>query len=418
MAENLPLPLTGFRVLDLTRALAGPYCTMVLADLGADVIKVEPRQGGDMTRSWGPFVDGISTYYLSINRNKRSLAVDFRSREGLEAVQRLARNVDVFVENFKFGVADEMGLGYDELRADNPRLIYAAISGFGRGGPYETWAGFDQIAQGMSGLMSVTGSVEHGFYRVGIPIADIVAGMWTAIGILGAAVQRRETGKGQRVDTSLLAGLIALLGVQGQRVLSLDERVRPSGNFHPTLAPYGVFQTANGPLNIAVGTEAMWRSFCGLLELSDLAEHPNYRDNSARVAQGAELTKILEERLRRKTKEEWSKLFIDAGIPAGPIYRIDETLKDPHVLATDRIETVNHPVLGSLRQLASAVQLGGATGQSVRTAPPLLGEQSVEILQSFGFAQSAIDDLLARKAVADGRLEAAEASAPSARRDR
>lgn len=398
------LPLTGCRVIDLTRALAGPYCTMILADLGADVIKVEPLRGGDMSRNWGPFADGISVYYLSVNRNKRSLAIDLRTAEGLDIIRKLAAEADALVENFKVGVTETMGLGYDQLAAENSRLVYASITGFGRGGPYEMWPGFDQIAQGMSGLMSITGSAESGPFRVGLPIADLAAGMWTAIGVLAALLHQRVTGLGQRVDTSLLGSLVGMLCVQGQRYLSLGEVATRAGNDHPVLAPYGAFESANGLLNIAVATERMWCALCHILEIDELAKHPDYLDNAARMTNRDALRLRLEERLRRRTKEEWATLCIGAGIPAGPILRIDEALDDPHVVATGCIETVNDPIFGSLRQLASPIRLGSRSGVSSRTPPPMLGGDSLDVLRSFGFPEQTIRNLLERGIVAEAEM--------------
>ncbi|MDH3414557.1 MAG: CoA transferase, partial [Gammaproteobacteria bacterium] len=222
-------PLSALRVLDLTRALSGPFCTMILGDLGADVIKVEPTPDGEMIRAWGPFHHGIGVFYLSVNRNKRSLAVDFRDPKGLKLLKRIACECDVLVENFKPGTADKLGIGYDALKSKNPRLIYAAITGFGSDGPYGTWPGFDQIAQGMSGLMSITGPRDGEATRVGVPIGDLVAGMWLAIGINAAVAQRHETGAGQRVDTSLLASLVGMLCVQGQRYLSIEDVPQRAG---------------------------------------------------------------------------------------------------------------------------------------------------------------------------------------------
>jgi crotonobetainyl-CoA:carnitine CoA-transferase CaiB-like acyl-CoA transferase len=390
----MSLPLAGCRVLDLTRALAGPFCTMILADLGADVVKVEATPGGDMVRGWGPFVDGISTYYLSANRNKRSLAIDLRHPSGLATIRKLAREADVLVENFKPGTATAMGIGYDDLIARHPRLIYASISGFGRGGPYENWPGFDQIAQGMSGLMSLTGSAESGPTRVGIPVGDLTAGMWSAIGILAALFQRQVSGAGQRVDTSLLGSLIGMLCVQGQRYLSLGEVPKPTGNDHPVIAPYGLFETKNGPLNIAAATEAMWPILCRILGLDALVDDPRYRDNRARVAYRESLNNVLEERLRTRPKEEWSTELIAAGIPAGPVLGLDEVFSDPHVLGSGRVETVEHPTLGALRLLADPIRLGASQGRTIRSAPPMLGEHSEAILQDFGLDPAEIKRLV------------------------
>jgi crotonobetainyl-CoA:carnitine CoA-transferase CaiB-like acyl-CoA transferase len=405
---NLPsLPLARCRVLDLTRALAGPYCTMILADLGADVIKVESAHGGDITRSWGPFAGEASVYFLSTNRNKRSIAIDLRTPSGLETVRRMAAQCDVLVENFKPPIAEEMGLGYKELSANNPHLIYASISGFGRGGPYETWPGLDQIAQGVSGLMSVTGSAVSGPFRVGIPIADLAAGMWAAIGVLSAMLFRRTSGVGQRVETSLLGSLIGMLSVQGQRYLTLGEVATPTGNDHPVIAPYGAFETKNGFLNIAVATDAMWQDFCQILEI-DIAQHPDYRDNAARMANRETLKHLIETRLRTGDKEHWAALLISAGIPAGPINRVDQALEDRHVLDSGCIETVNHPTLGILRQLASPIRFGSSSSPSSRTPPPILGEHTVEILQSFQFDDASIAELLRRGVVVDAKMAPAK----------
>jgi crotonobetainyl-CoA:carnitine CoA-transferase CaiB-like acyl-CoA transferase len=254
-------PLKGIRVLDLTRAAAGPFCTMILGDFGADVAKVEPTPRGDLLRAFGPFHGGEGTYFLSINRNKRSLAVDFRTTKGRALLHALALRADVLVENFKPGIADEMGLGYDVLRRDNPKLVYASISGFGASGPYGRWPGVDQIAQGMSGLMSITGTEESGPLRVGTPIGDLTAGMWSALGILAAVLQQRTTGIGQRVDTSLIGALIGLLCVQGQRYLSLGEVAGPVGNDHPVICPYGLVESPPrtcGASSAAFSTWTRW----------------------------------------------------------------------------------------------------------------------------------------------------------------
>jgi crotonobetainyl-CoA:carnitine CoA-transferase CaiB-like acyl-CoA transferase len=399
------LPLNGCKVLDLTRALAGPFCTMILADLGAEVTKVEPLPEGDMSRLWGPFAEEEGMYHLSTNRNKKSIAIDLRNGRGLDLVKKMAVESDVLVENYKVGTTKQMGLDYEAVHTLNPKLIYGSITGFGRGGPYEMHPGFDQIAQGMSGLMSLTG-IDSSSLRVGIPIADLVAGMWSAIGIISAILQRRSTDAGQQVETSLLAGLIGILTFQGQRYLTLGEVATSAGNDHPLLAPYGVFETKDGGINIAVGTEAIWAKFCRALELEHLIACPDYADNSSRRRHAVKLKARLEECLRTKTKQEWWDILARAGVPAGPINTIGEALSDPHVLETRRIESVDHPTIGPLRQLANPIQFSDAPGPLSRTPPPLLGEHSLEILSRLGLSQSEIGRLVTDGIVRDGRTAA------------
>jgi formyl-CoA transferase len=404
-ASDMTLPLSGYKVLDLTRALAGPFCTMILADLGAEVTKVEPLPGGDMSRLWGPFAAGEGMYHLSTNRNKKSIAIDVRTERGLALVKRLASESDVLVENYKGGTTLQMGLDYESLHLLNPKLIYGTITGFGKGGPYEGHPGFDQIAQGMSGLMSLTGS-DSACLRVGIPIADLVAGMWSAIGIISALMQRRNTNAGQQVETSLLAGLIGILTFQGQRFLTLGEVPNAVGNDHPVLAPYGVFETKDGGMNIAVGTEAIWVQLCRAMQMEHLIDAPEYCDNSSRRRHAAKLKVQLEQQLKTKTKREWWDILARAGVPAGPINTIGEALMDPHVLQTGRIESVDHPTIGPLRQLANPLQFSETPGPLSRTAPPLLGEHSVEILAGLGMSDSEISTLIEDGIVRDGAQSA------------
>jgi crotonobetainyl-CoA:carnitine CoA-transferase CaiB-like acyl-CoA transferase len=393
------LPLAGLRVVDLSRALAGPFCAMILADLGADVVKIEPTPDGEMVRGWGPFQDGVSVYYLSIHRNKRSLAVNFRDARGLELIRRLAGAADVLVENFKPGVMADIQMDYATLAADNPRLIFASITGFGTTGPYGGWPGVDQIAQGMSGLMSLTGQQDSGPTRVGIPIGDVVAGMWAALGIQAAVIQRQATGKGQLVETSLLAGLIGLLTLQGQRQLSLGDTPGLAGNEHPVICPYGMFQAKDGPFNMAAATDDMWAALCRLLGIEEWITHPDFKDNSARMRRRDEVTRRLNDKFAARGKMEWTLELVQRGLPAGPIFSLDQVFADPHVNETRMVEEIDHPTLGTLRVIANPIRMAGLAGLSVRRAPPALGADSRQVLEDFGVPADEIAALVASNVV-------------------
>ncbi|MCX5542146.1 CaiB/BaiF CoA-transferase family protein [Paraburkholderia sp. CNPSo 3076] len=392
--------LEGIKVIDLTRALSGPFCAMVLADLGADVVKVEAGPNGDMSRTWGPFDRGVSTYYLSCNRNKRGLCVDLRDPRGLDGVKRVIDGADVVLENFKPGTMENMGLGYDVLSARNPRLVMASISGFGDTGPLKDWPGFDQIAQGYSGLMSLTGFPGGEPTRTGTAIGDLSSGLWLTIAVISALFERDRTGRGQHVSTSLLAGLVGLLSVHAQRYLSLGNVPERTGNAHAVIAPYGVFETADGPLNIAPITTEMWRRLCKLLELPQLPNDSRFASNEARVANRDELKGILESRLKTRGKREWTELFVAAGLPAGPIHTLEEVFADPQVKHCGLVEEIHHRTLGQLRQVPtpvfSAARNGKATPRTAtRRAPPALGEHSAEVLREAGYSESDLYALLA-----------------------
>ena len=386
----MPLPLEGIRILDLTRALAGPFCTMILGDLGATVIKTEPTQGGDMSRSWGPYHDGIGVFYLSINRNKQSLAVNFREPRGLELLQQLARDADVVVENFKPGTTKTIGLDYDTLVKDAPRLIYTSITGFGTDGPYGQWPGYDQIAQGMSGMMSITGQADGLPTRLGVPLADLVSGIWSALGTITALHQRERTGSGQKVETSLLAGVVGMLCVQGQRYLSLGETPQRIGNEHPVIYPYGAFEAADGMINIAAATQSQWENLCHLLDLDHLVQQSEFVDNNARSSHREQLRKIFNSRLCSRSAIEWTTILMENGVPAGPVFDLQQLFEDPHVAAMGLVELVDHPQLGEIKQLSNPLRLESIGSKTVRSPPPLLGQHTDGILKELGLKSQAL----------------------------
>ena len=387
------LPLQGVRVVDLSRLLAGPFCTMILADLGADVVKVEALPDGDLYRKSAPFHGGESVSFLAVNRNKRSIAIDFRKAGGLDLVRDMVERADVLVENFKPGTMENMGLSYERLCALNPRLIYAGISGFGRVGPYGELPGVDQIAQGMSGFMSITGQPLTGPTRVGVPIGDLVAGMWTAIGVQSALLARQATGKGQRIDMSLLGGLIGLLSVQGQRWLSLRDTPSVAGNHHPVSSPYGLFHASDGVFNLSATTSAMWERLCDHLQMPELKNDERFSTGATRLANRNELEKLLDERFSQRSRDEWICELRSLGMPAGPVYDLSEVFSDKGILSNGVIETIAHPTIGQLDQLASPLKMECFANGSVRSPPPLLGEHTRQILDELGYDDRHIADL-------------------------
>ena len=400
--ETTPRPLAGVRVLDLTRALSGPFCAMILGDLGAGVVKIEPADHGDMTRSWGPYVDGQSAYFLSTNRSKRSVALDFRKQEGLALIRRMAGASAVVIENFRPGVADEMGLGYEALRAQNPALIYASVSGFGQTGPGRDWPGFDQIAQGHAGLMALTGNDDP--TRVGVAVADMSAGMWATIGIISALRTSESTGRGERIETSLVASLVAMLGVQGQRYLSAGVVPARTGNSNPVIAPYGTYKASDGPLNIAPATDAMWRALCDELGLADLPTDDRFSTNALRVANRQMLNAMLEERIRQKPRAHWVEKLVAAGIPAGRINDLPEVFEDAQVRHCGMVRMALHPTLGPIPQLALPLQFA-SLDLGPAAAPPVLGQDTVDVLRSYGLDEAEIASLLEQRVVVQGNAQ-------------
>ncbi len=392
--------LAGLTVLDLSRVLSGPFATMTLADLGADVVKIEQPGTGDDTRQWGPpFQGDEAAYFLSVNRNKRSLAVDLKSADGLALVRDLARRADVVVENFRPGTAARLGLGYDDLAAENPGLVYASISGYGQTGPDSHRAGYDAIAQARSGIMSVTGEADGPPVRVGVSSADLVAGMWAVIGILAALRERDRSGQGQWVDISLLDGSVSWLTYVASGYFATGTRPPRYGSAHPTIAPYQGFATKDGDLMLAVGNDAIWRRFASVAGRADLLEDPRFTTNPLRVEHRDELLPLVADAMAARTSVEWVEVLDAAGVPVGPIQTVDEVVTDPQVLARGMIGEVKHPTAGTVRTIGCPVRLT-ATPPQVRTAPPLLGQHTDDVLAELGVDQERLVALRASGAVA------------------
>ena len=387
------LPLDGIVVLDLTRALAGPYATALLADLGATVIKVESKKGGDSTRAWPPFEGEHSLYFDSVNRNKSSIAIDFYSQDGASLLRRLALAADVVVENFKPGTMAEMGLDPDELRAEKPSLIVASVSGFGSTGPLAQAAGLDQVAQGMSGLMSVTGDDAEHPTRVGVPIVDIYAGVFTAVGIAAALVGRERTGAGRLVETSLLEAGISVSAFQGQRYLSTGEVPQPQGNSHPVLAPYGVFATADIPIIIAAGNDRHFRQLVELLGDPTLADDAEFVTGRSRSGHRQKLTERLEALLAARPGLEWVDELRRIGIPAGPILNYEQVFQDQQVLHLDMVKQTARRDGSALPLLRGPISIDGVA-PGITKAPPALGEDTRAVLDGLGLTAEQIDGLL------------------------
>jgi crotonobetainyl-CoA:carnitine CoA-transferase CaiB-like acyl-CoA transferase len=374
-------PLSDITVLDFTRVLSGPYCTMLLADMGARVIKIEHPGRGDDTRAWGPpFVNGESSYFLSINRNKESLTLDLKSSSSRPIIDALLERADVLVENFRPGTMERLGLAYDTLRETHPRLVYCSVSGFGQTGPRRAEPGYDAVMQGEAGLMSITGAADGPPYRLGVAIADIVSGMFAAQGVAFALLARVRTGRGQRVDIGMLDATAALLTYQAGIYFATGTTPGRMGNRHPTIVPYETFEASDGAFVVAVGNDEQWRRFCKIIEADALTGDDRFATNRARVMNYTELRPLLAERLRRRSRNDWVAALRADGVPCGSVRAVSEVLEDRQLDARSMIQTVDHISAGAVRVLGVPVKLSETPG-SVRSAPPALGQHTNQILQ-------------------------------------
>ena len=392
-------PLSGMVILDLTQILAGPMCTMVLADMGADVIKVEKPNGGDDNRRMGPpFVKDWSAGFLAANRNKRSLVIDLRQEAGRAVFMRLVDGADAVIENFRPGVMDRLGLGYGELAGINPRLVYCSISGFGGTGPYANRGGFDLVAQGVSGLMSITGHPGMPPAKVGVPITDLTAGLFAANGVQAAYIHALKTGQGQQVDTSLMEAGIAYTVWESSVYFANGEIPGPLGSAHRVSAPYQALRTKDGYLNIGAATQPTWEQLCRAIGQEELIEDPRFRIPGDRKARESELAALLEETFLKETTDHWLEKLEQAGVVAGPIYNMEQVYQDPQVLAREMLVDIEDPDIGTIRNIGLPVKLSVTPGK-IRRRAPFLGEHTTEVLLEHGFSDDEVAELLAAEVV-------------------
>ncbi len=392
-------PLDGIKVLDLTRVLAGPFCTMILGDMGAEVIKIEQPGKGDDTRSFGPPFDrGESAYFLSVNRNKKSVTLDLKSEEGREAIRRLVARSDVLVENFRPGTLGKLGLDHPSTARINPRLVYASISGFGQTGPWAEKPGYDLAIQGIGGVMGLTGDPAGPPFKVGVSQADIVAGLYAVQGILLALLARERTGRGQHVDVAMLDGQISLLAYQAGIFFMTGKPPSRIGNRHPTISPYETFKASDRYINIAIGNDRLWKKFCEILGLGEICTHREYSTNPKRVENRDALFPVIQEVILERDSAHWLDLFEKNGIPAGPILSVKEALENPQAAARGMVLTMSHPVLGTIRQTGIPARLSETPG-AAETPPPALGEHTEEVLASLGFSAAEMSAMRSRGAI-------------------
>ncbi len=394
-------PISGIRVLDLSRQLAGPYCSMMLGDLGADIIKVERPGVGDDTREWGPpfAAPGESAYFVCVNRNKRSITIDLKIPGGIELIKALARKSDVFLENFTPGTADSLGIGYEVIHEVNPRIIYCSITGFGPTGPYRNRAGYDLAVSAFGGLMGITGQPNGYPVKVGVAITDVTTGIMAQGAICAALFSREKTGRGQHIDLSLLETQVSTLVNMGSSYLISGEIPKRWGTAHETIVPYQGFETKDKYIIVAVGNDHLWSKFCRILGVTELAWDPRFKTNPLRVKNRKECIEILAPILKTRTRDEWLEMLNAEAIPCAPINTMDEVFRDPQVLHRDMLVEVEHPAAGKIKMVGIPIKYS-ETKASIYRPPPLLGEHTDEILAGvLGYDKSEIEKLRAENII-------------------
>ncbi len=392
-------PLAGIKVVDLSRFIAGPYCTMKLGDMGAEVIKIETPERGDDSRALGPpFLNGESAYYMSFNRNKKSVTLNMREEKGKEILRKLISEADVFIENFRIGVTEKMGLTYDDVKKIKEDIIYCSVTGYGHNSPYREKPSFDVMIQGEAGLMSITGFPDGPPQRVGVAIADLLGGFHAVEGILLALLVRNQTGKGQFVDVSLMDSIISILTYQAGNFLATGEVPQRVGNRHPMITPYESFETKDGYVIFAVGNQRLWENFIKVLGREDLNEDPRFADMKSRNQNPAELKEILEEITRTKNTDEWVEIMEKEGVPCGRIRTLDQVLTDPHVDVREMVLEKEHPTAGMIKLTGVPTKLSLTPGE-VSAVPPTLGQHTDEVLSKLGYSKDDIKTFRDKKIV-------------------
>ncbi len=390
--------LKGLTVLDCSQILAGPFCSMILADMGARVIKIEKPNGGDDIRKWGPFKNGESVGFMNLNRNKESIVIDFKNDDGIETMKSLVKKSDVIIENYRTGTMEKLGLGYEDLKKINDKIIYCSISGFGRTGPYAQRAGFDLVAQGMSGLMSITGHPDNPPAKVGVPIADLNTGMYALSAIEAAYINLLKNNEGQYIEVSLLESALAYTVWESTGYFHNEEIAEPLGSAHRVSAPYQALKTKDGYLNVAAPNQRNWERLCEAIGRNDLQENKNFIDNTNRMKNLRDLETELEKTFMKKNRNQWIEILDNAGVPCGPINNINEVWEDPQIKYRNMRIKTEHPKIGEVDNIGVVAKFLEKPS-SIRTPSPLLGEHTKNVLIDFGFSEEKIKNLFDNKAI-------------------